>query len=91
MESPLSSAHQKTYQRLFQQPTPHDLLWQEVWSMIGAMAGVVAVEDDRGNIKASRNGQTLMLHRARGKDLADKKELLQVRHFLERSRAARPQ
>jgi hypothetical protein len=26
-----------------------------------------------------------MLHRPRGKDLADKKELIQVRHFLERS------
>jgi hypothetical protein len=35
--------------------------------------------------KITRNGQTLVLHRPRGKDLADKKELMQVRHFLERS------
>jgi hypothetical protein len=53
--------------------------------MLGAMSGVAAVEDDNGNLKASRNGQTLVLHRPRGKDLADKKELMQVRHFLERS------
>ena len=31
-----------------------------------------------------------MLHRPRGKDLADKKELMQVRHFLERSDAPAP-
>ncbi len=32
-----------------------------------------------------RNGHALMLHRPRGKDLADKEELTQIRHFLERS------
>lgn len=33
------------------------------------------------------SGETLVvtLHRPRGKDLADKQELMQVRHFLERS------
>jgi hypothetical protein len=58
--------------------------------MLGAMAGVNAVEDSSGNLKATRNGQTLSLHRPRGKDLADKKELMQVRHFLERCGAPVP-
>ena len=88
MESRLSGPHQKVYQRIFQHPMPHNLQWREVWSMLCAITDVNAVEDDKGNLKATRNGQTLVLHRPRGKDLADKKELMQVRHFLERSGTA---
>jgi hypothetical protein len=90
MESELSGPHQKTYQRLLQHPMPHNLQWREVWSMLGAMPGATAVEDDKGTLKVARNGQTMVLHRPRGKDLADKKELLQVRHFLERSGTSAP-
>lgn len=85
MDDQLSGHHRKTYEHLFRHPLPHNLQWREVWSMLGAVSGAVAVEDDKGNVKVARNGQTLLLHRPRGKDLADKKELLQVRHFLERS------
>jgi hypothetical protein len=91
MESQLSGTHQKVYQRLFQHPMPHNLQWREVWSMLGAMADTTAVEDDKGNLKVTRNGQTMLLHRSRGKDLADKRELMQVRHFLERSETPVPQ
>ncbi|MGD0464672.1 MAG: hypothetical protein ABSB74_19480 [Tepidisphaeraceae bacterium] len=90
MESQLSGPHQKIYQRVFQHPMAHNLQWREVWSMLGAIAGADAVEDGKGNLKVTRNGQTLVLHRSRGKDLADKKELMQVRHFLERSETAAP-
>ncbi len=90
MESQLSGPHQKTYQHVFQHPMPHNLQWREVWSMLTAIPDAKAVEDDKGNLKVTRNGQTLMLHRPRGKDLADKKELMQVRHFLERSGTPTP-
>jgi hypothetical protein len=90
MQSTLSSSHQKTYQHIFQHPMPHNLQWRDVWSMLGAMTDVNSVEDEKGNLKASRNGQTLSLHRPRGKDLADAKELMHVRHFLERSGAPTP-
>jgi hypothetical protein len=56
--------------------------------MLGAIKDANAVEDDKGKLKVTRNGLTLMLHRPRGKDLADKQELMQVRHFLERSGVA---
>jgi len=91
MASELSGTHQKTYQHVFQHPMPHNLQWREVWSMLSAMPDVQAVEEANGNLKVSRNGQTLVLHRARGKDLADKRELMQVRHFLERSGTPAPQ
>ena len=58
--------------------------------MLGAMTDAAAVEEGNGNLKVTRNGQTLVLHRPRGKDLADKQELMQVRHFLERSGTPTP-
>jgi len=85
MESALSGPHQKIYQHIFQHPMPHNLQWREVAAMLKAITDIVTVEDANGNLKSSRNGQSLILHRPRGKDLADKKELMQVRHFLERS------
>src|SRR5271169_5039843 len=81
----LSGSHQKVYERIFQHPAPHNLQWREVWAMLGAMTDAQAVEESNGNLKVSRNGQTLVLHRPRSKDLADTKELMQVRNFLERS------
>jgi hypothetical protein len=90
MQSQLSGPHQKVYQHIFQHPMPHNLEWREVWSMLNAMKDANAVEEANGNLKVTRNGQTLTLHRPRGKDLADKKELMQIRHFLERSEGPVP-
>jgi hypothetical protein len=85
MGTQLSGSHQKVYDRMFGHPVPHNLQWREVWAMLGAMGDAQAVEEANGNLKVTRNGQTLVLHRPRGKDLADTKELMQIRNFLERS------
>jgi hypothetical protein len=85
METELTGSHATTYQRLFQHPMPNNLQWRDVWSMLGAVADIITREDDRGNLMLTRNGRTMKLHRPRGKDLADKQELTDVRHFLERS------
>ena len=90
MQSSLNGPHQKIYQRVFEHPMPHNLQWREVWAMLSAIPDVVSHEDDKGNLKISRGGQTLLLHRPRGKDLADNQELMQIRHFLERSGSAAP-
>ena len=58
--------------------------------MLGAMTDAKTVEEDNGNLKVMRNGSTLELHRSRTKDLADQKELAQIRHFLERSETPAP-
>jgi hypothetical protein len=91
MDQNLTGTHQKVYHRLFEHPIPHNLQWKDVWSMLGAIPDMQAVEDANGNLKASRNGQSVVLHRPRGKDLADKRELMQIRNFLERSGAPAPQ
>jgi hypothetical protein len=84
-ETLLTGNHHKTYQRVLQQPMPHNLQWREVWAMLSAMTDAEVTDDIGGNLKVVRNGQTLLLHRPKHKDLTDKKELMQVRHFLERS------
>jgi hypothetical protein len=84
MKEPLSGSHRHTYDTVFQHPTPRNLQWRDVWSMLGAIADS-AVEERNGNLKIAWNGRSLTLHRPRGKDLADVKELSQIRHFIERS------
>jgi hypothetical protein len=85
MKSALSEAQQSTYAALFRQPLPRDVQWRDVWAMLGGMPATEAVQENSGTLKVTRNGRTLVLHRPRGKDLADAKELTQVRNFLERS------
>jgi hypothetical protein len=43
------------------------------------------VEQPNGNLKVTRNGQSMVLHTARTKDVADVEELMELRHFLQRS------
>ncbi len=83
MESQLTGTHRHAYDALFQRPVARNLHWRDVWSMLGVIA--TAVEGQNGNLKVTRNGQTLTLHRPSGKDLADAKEVMQIRNFLERS------
>lgn len=85
MKSALSESHQSTYDALFRHPVARDVQWRDVWSLLGAVAGAEAVHENNGSVKVTRNGRTLVLHRPRGKDIADAKELTQVRNFLERS------
>ena len=85
MTSQLSGSHQKTYERLFQHPMPHNLQWREVCSMFAAMPGAESSEDEHGNLKVIRNGRAETFHRPRGKDLDDTAALMKMRHFLENS------
>ena len=88
MNSPPIGSHRVTYDAVFRRPPPHNLQWRDVWSMLGTLAE--SVQEHNGTLKVTLNGQALVLRRPRGKDLADTKELAQVRHFLERSGAPAP-
>jgi hypothetical protein len=88
METQMFGIHQRTYDAVFQHPISRNLQWRDVRSMLGALAEMT--EERNGNLKFTRNGQTLTVHPPRRKDLSDVQELMQIRHFLERS-AAPPQ
>jgi hypothetical protein len=82
----LSGSHLRTYDRIFQHPISHNLEWREVHSLLGTLGELT--EEHNGNWKVTRNGQVLVLHAARTKDVAEMDELMSLRHFLERSETA---
>jgi hypothetical protein len=58
--------------------------------MLGALAEAVE-EQPNANLKITRNGQTLVLHHSFDKNVAEIEELMEIRHFLERSSAVAPE
>ncbi len=88
MHTALSGSHRKTYDQLFGHPLPQNLDWRDVLSMLSAMPDAAVAEEHDGHVKLTRAGQTLTLHRPRGKDFSDKAELQSLKHFLERTDAA---
>lgn len=82
MESQLTGSHRSTYDAMFQHPVARNLHWREVRAMLAALGEVV--EEHNGNLKITRNGQVLVLHRP-GKKTAQAQEVMDIRHFLERS------
>jgi hypothetical protein len=83
MEISMTKVHQTTYKAIFQHPIAHNLQWHDVRSLLESLAEVT--EEHNGNLKYTRHGEVLILHPPKHKDLSDNKEVMQIRHFLERS------
>lgn len=83
MEISMSKVHQTTYKAIFQHPIAYNLQWHDVRSMLNTIAEVT--EEHNGNLKFTRHGEVLILHPPKHKDLSDTTEVMQIRHFLERS------
>jgi hypothetical protein len=90
METQLHGPHQHIYDAVFQHPVARNLAWRDVRSMLGALSDVVQ-EEHEGTLKVTRNGHKLVLHRPLRKNMADVRELMQIRRFLEQSGAASEQ
>jgi hypothetical protein len=84
----LSGSDLRTYEKLFQHPLSHNLEWHDVQTMLGRL-GQIHVEPN-GHISFARNGHALVLHRPHTKDITDMHELMEIRHFLERSETEMP-
>jgi len=80
---PLSGSHKRTYKTIFQHPISHNLDWRAVYGLFEKLGQVV--EEPNGNMKVTRNGQTLVLNPPRSKDVAEEDEVMVLRHFLEQS------
>jgi hypothetical protein len=79
----LNGHHQQTYDAIFRHPAAHNLEWHDVRSLLAALADVA--EGHNGSLQVSRNGQTIVLHAPKHKDVASVDDLMAIRHFLERS------
>jgi hypothetical protein len=84
----LSSSHQRTFDRIFQHPISHNLEWREVHALFGEMGTIT--QEHNGSFKVTRNGQVLVLHPTSKKDVTEMDEVMNLRHFLERSETASP-
>jgi len=82
----LAGSHLLTYNRIFQHPLTHNLEWREVRTLFERLG--VVVEEPNGNLRVTRNGQTIVLHPERSKDVSTAEEVINLRHFLERSEVA---
>jgi hypothetical protein len=80
-------SHRGTYDAVFQHPVARNLQWRDVRSMLTSLATVD--EGAGGALKFTRNGQTLVVHPPRRKDFSDVQALMDIRHFLEKSNAAK--
>ncbi len=85
MDVNMSRTHQTTYDAIFQHPVARNLQWHDVRSMLHALTEVT--EEHNGNLRFTRNGETLTVHPTKHKDLSNIHELMEIRHFLERSAA----
>ncbi len=79
----LSGAHQRTYRTIFQHPVSHNLEWRAVRALLAELGQIA--EEPNGNLKVTRNGQTLVVFQPQTKKVAETEELMALRHFLERS------
>ena len=80
---PLTGSDLRTYKTIFQHPISHNLGWHDVHALFRQLG---TVEDEpNGNVKVTRNGQSIVLHPHRSKDVSETSEVMSLRHFLERS------
>jgi hypothetical protein len=78
-----TSAHRRTYDAIFRHPLSHTIPWREVHALLREIASVE--EQPNGHLKVTRHGQTLVLATPATKDVSEASELMELRHFLERS------
>ena len=86
--TPLTTSHQRTFDRIFQHPISHNLEWRDVRALLEDMGDVS--KEHNGSLKVTRNGQTLVLHPTSEKDVTEMEEVMKLRHFLERSETVAP-
>jgi hypothetical protein len=86
--SSLAGTHRQTYEAIFRHPIAHNLSWHDVRALFGQLGHVI--EEPNGSLKLTRNGQILVLRAPRTKEVGDAAELIELRHFLERSEKPLP-
>jgi len=91
MTSPaaLTGSQLRTYNTIFQHPVSHNLEWRHVRALLATLGEIA--EEPNGNLKVTRNGQVLVLHPPRTKDVSETDELMALRHFLKQSESAPPE
>jgi hypothetical protein len=85
----LTGSHLRTYNTIFQHPISHNLEWRSIRALLMQLGQIV--EEPNGHLKATRNGQTFILHQPHTKDAAAAQDVMALRHFLEQSETTPPE
>lgn len=85
METALSGAHLRSYNKIFCHPISHNLGCREARALLNRLGEVV--EEPNGNLRFSRNGHVLVIQSPRPGESMDVERLIALRHFLEGSEA----
>ena len=85
----LTGSHLRTYQSIFHHPVPHNLACCDVIALLEWLGSVT--KEPNGNLKVTRNGQSLVLQPPHTNAVAEKDEIMALRQFLIRSDAASPE
>ncbi len=83
--SSLASSHLRTYEKIFQHPLSHNLPWRDVLALFSQLGEVVT--ERNGNLRITLNGHPLVMPTPHMKDVAEVKEMMKLRHFLEQAEA----
>ena len=73
-----AGGHERVLGMVFEHPTSHNIEWRDFVHMLGALGQVV--EEPNGSLHFTVNGETLVLHRPKHKDL-EEEQIMHVRHF----------
>ncbi|HTB63791.1 MAG TPA: hypothetical protein VK737_09400 [Opitutales bacterium] len=87
--SSLNGSHLRTYEKIFQHPTSHNLAWRDVLSLLSHVGEVV--EEPNGHLKVTRNQHLLILPVPTTKEVAEVDELAKLRRFLSESETVLPE
>ena len=77
----LSRRHARTLEQVFQHPMPANLRWNDVMHLFDALGA--ETEEHDGRVKVRLRGHSHTFRRPHHKNVADRDELVQLRHFLE--------
>jgi len=89
MKPQLSRCRRTAHHTIFRHPTARNVSWRDVRSTLAALANVV--EEPNGNLRITRNGQTLVLHPSLDRNVAKIEQWLEILGFVGRSGAASPE
>lgn len=89
LPSSLNGSHLRTYEKIFQHPSSHNLAWRDVLALFSHL-GEVAVEPN-GHLKVTLNKHILILPAPTTKEVAEVDELVKLRRFLTESAPALPE
>ena len=85
----LTGRPQRTYEAIFRHPIAHSVAWRDILVLLGHLGQVA--QETNGNLRITRHGQTLVLPPPHAKEITEPSELLELRHFLERSEKSPPE